>query len=359
MSLGRERHYFAGGNTTAGFTDFFQDIISKDEEEIYIIKGAPGTGKSRMMKNIARAAVLEGYDVEVIKCSGDPESYDGVRVTELRKTILDGTAPHVFDMNAPGIRDRIINLGDFWNEDILKVHKKEISALAARKSANYARAYKYLKAAREIQDNIDSAADKAVCKGKLNQFIQNLNENFFRDIDVAHSIGSEKRMFGTAITARGSQKTLDTLFRGYKVYALKCSLGRASCDVVEALQTEAVKRGFYVESLRCPFAPKRTEHIVIPQLALVFTTYNKYHSEMDCDVFGEYLLDVYYNDLLMQPEDMEYDAFRVEELIEKAQHYLEKAQNIHKEIECFYISSMDFQAINQCTENVIDSILKN
>lgn len=360
MSLGRERSFFAGANTPDGFVNFFSDITAEDENEVYILKGGPGTGKSRMMKTIAKAAVIEGYDVELIKCSSDADSLDGVRIPELKKTMLDGTAPHIVDMSLPGARDHIVNLGDFWNEELLKQNRDTIRSLSEQKTANYCRVYKYLKAAKEIQNNIDEVAHKALAFGKLNIFIQSLVEHFFQDTDIACKTGKERRIFGTALTPKGPVSTLPTLFRGLKVYALRCEYGRAASYVIEALQREAIQRGFYVESIKCPFAPDRTEHLIVPQLSLAFTTYNRYHSAMDCEVFGEYLLDAYYNDLITEryTKDMEYDVFRVQELLDKSQRYLEKSMNVHKSIERIFIDSMDFEAVTQCTENIIDAMLR-
>ena len=360
MELGRERCFFAGGNTPSGFVNFFGDIYAQDEKDIYIIKGGPGTGKSRLMKSVSKAAILSGYDVEIIRCSSDPDSLDGVRIPALRRTILDGTAPHTMDSVLPGARDNIINLGDHWDRDKLKIHKNEIETLAEQKADSYKRVYNYLKAARAIQDNLDYVADKALSKGKLNIFINSICENFFGDIDISCKDGEIRKMFATAIAPKGMVCTLDTLFRGLQTYVLKCDYGRSACYVVEKLEEEAVKRGFLVESIKCPFDHNRTEHLIIPQLSLAFTTHNKYHSETDCDVFGKYLLDVYYNDNVTEPysKDMEYDFFRVQELIDKASRYLEKAQTAHKKIESYYIDNMDFEAVNRLTDRVIEDMLR-
>lgn len=359
MVLGRERKFFAGGMTPKGFVNFFEDIIGEEERERYILKGGPGTGKSRMMKKVANAAMQEGYDVELICCSADPDSLDGVRIPELGKTILDGTAPHVVEMNLPGVRDSIINLGVFWDETALKRHKKAISALLEEKALCYGLAEQCFKAAGEIQQNIDFLANHALSHGKLQQWMEQLCQQFFKDIDISYRVGSMRKMFGTAMTAKGHMNTLPSLFRGVKVYALRCRWGRGACSVLERLQEEALRRGFFVESCRCPMAPERTEHFVIPKLALAFTTYNDYHQVMDCEVFGEYSMDVYYNDCVLEPyeKELEYDCFRMQELLEKGQRNLTKAQKIHSAIESYYTATMDFDAMNQCTEHIIEKLL--
>lgn len=360
MVIGRERQFFAGGMTPAGFVNFFADIIGEEEREVYILKGGPGTGKSRMMRKIAKAAMQEGYDVEAIRCSADPDSLDGVRIPELGKTVLDGTAPHVVDMCLPGVRDSIINLGDFWDEEALRRHKREISALHWEKNVCTQRACQYLRAAKEIQDNIERLGAQALCQGKLQQWIAQLCEGIFQDVDLSYRTGATRRMFATAITAKGIVNTLPSLLRGVKVYALRCGLGRGSAQVLKAVQEEAGKRGFLVESYRCPMSPDCTEHLLIPKLSLAFTTYNAYHKVLDCEVFGEYSLDVYYNDFVLEPyeKELEYDCFRMQELLEKAQRNMGKVQKIHSAIERFYTDTMDFAAMDQCTEHVMERMLQ-
>lgn len=360
MLLGRERQFFAGGMTPVGFVNFFEDIIGEEERELYILKGGPGTGKSRMMKKIAKAAMQEGYDVEVIRCSADPDSLDGVRIPELGKTVLDGTAPHVVDMCLPGARDSIINLGDFWDEEALRRHKREIAALNLEKTVCLQRARQYLKAAKAVQDNVEQLAQQALCQGKLQQWTEKLCQQFFHDMDVSYRMGTMRRMFGTAITAKGVVSLLSSLLRGVKVYALRCDFGRGAAQVLEEIQSEARKRGFCVESYRCPMSPDCTEHLLIPKLSLAFTTYNGYHKVLDCEVFGEYALDVYYNDFVIEPyqKELEYDRFRIQELMEKAQGHLGRVQKIHSAIEAYYTDTMDFAAMDQCTEHVIERMLQ-
>lgn len=360
MTQGREKQFFAGGMTPQGFVNFFEDIVGEEERELYIVKGGPGTGKSRMMKKIARAAREEGYDVETIRCSADPDSLDGVRIPALGKTVLDGTMPHAVDMTLPGARDCILNLGDFWDEEALQRHKKEITYLTKEKEICFQRASHYLKAAKEIQNNMDQLADRALLAGKMQQFTKRLCQQFFGDTDVSYRSGTEKRRFGTAITAKGVISTLPSLFSGVKVYALRCDYGKAAVHVLRQLQAEALQKGFSVESYRCPMSPDGAEHLVIPKLSLGFTTYNAYHTVLDCQVFGEYQLDVYYNDAVTEPylQDLEYDRFRMQELLDKAQRSMGKALQLHRAVEGYYTETMDFSAIDHCTERLVERILE-
>lgn len=87
-------HYFSGGNTASGFVSYY-DYIFRDLDRLYIIKGAPGTGKSKLMRDIANEAGNRNYKIEYYHCSSDPDSLDGIIIRDISVGVLDGTAPHV------------------------------------------------------------------------------------------------------------------------------------------------------------------------------------------------------------------------------------------------------------------------
>ncbi|HBL40746.1 MAG TPA: hypothetical protein DDY98_03930, partial [Ruminococcaceae bacterium] len=49
--------FFMGTNTASGYFSLFPELFdAKDNWTAYLIKGGPGTGKSRLMKKIAEEA---------------------------------------------------------------------------------------------------------------------------------------------------------------------------------------------------------------------------------------------------------------------------------------------------------------
>ncbi|WP_425446644.1 ATPase [Dethiothermospora halolimnae] len=89
------KRVFPGGNTSKGFYSYYDNIIEKDANRIFILKGGPGTGKSSLMKSIGKEMLNKGYDIEYHHCSSDNGSIDGVVVPKLKVAMIDGTAPHV------------------------------------------------------------------------------------------------------------------------------------------------------------------------------------------------------------------------------------------------------------------------
>jgi len=87
--------FFLGANTPSGFVSHFPNCYD-NAGKVFILKGTPGSGKSTMMKHIAERFSVEH---ELIYCSSDPDSLDGIIFTNEKICILDGTAPHVWITN--------------------------------------------------------------------------------------------------------------------------------------------------------------------------------------------------------------------------------------------------------------------
>ena len=108
----KQSGFFLGANTPNGFTSLFADCYTKSFT-VFILKGTPGSGKSTMMKKIAATFPLSH---ELIYCSSDPDSLDGIIFPNEKICVLDGTSPHV--RNAKTQKNRktdyfIMNIVDF------------------------------------------------------------------------------------------------------------------------------------------------------------------------------------------------------------------------------------------------------
>lgn len=87
--------FFLGANTPQGFVSRFDQLADPDDGwRKYVIKGGPGTGKSRLMKQLAGELSHRCNKLELIYCSSDTNSLDAVIATDLKAAIADGTSPH-------------------------------------------------------------------------------------------------------------------------------------------------------------------------------------------------------------------------------------------------------------------------
>ena len=165
---------FAASNSSSGFKSYYGEVFNKIKFEIfYIIKGGPGTGKSRFMRDVAEYAERLGRYVEYYNCSSDPDSLDGI-IIDGRIVLLDGTAPHVSEPDIPGARDEIINLGAFWDSSRLARSFEDIAELGRKKNESYVRGYRYLSGCGELSKINDSLVLPAIKERKMLSYIERI-----------------------------------------------------------------------------------------------------------------------------------------------------------------------------------------
>ena len=145
--MSKTREMFAGSNTSSGFYSFFEYIIDDDAENVFLLKGGPGTGKSVFMQDISKAVMEAGYASELFYCSSDRESLDGAAFPKLGVAIIDATAPHTQEPRLPGCRDELINLGDFWDRQGIVKHRHAVEKVSAENQRWFQSAFCYLRAA--------------------------------------------------------------------------------------------------------------------------------------------------------------------------------------------------------------------
>lgn len=130
--------YYLGANSPSGFYSLYDQLMDPGEaEELLILKGGAGCGKSTLMGQVAAQAEARGIPVEYIRCSGDPDSLDAIVLPDRHAAIVDGTAPHdTAPLGHPakkvnickGLRDRLLDgtstghgyLGHFYGTGIQK-----------------------------------------------------------------------------------------------------------------------------------------------------------------------------------------------------------------------------------------------
>lgn len=118
---------FFGTNTMDGIVNEVPNL-TEPLEHVYHIKGRAGTGKSTFMKKIANACLEYGLDLQIYRCSFDPNSIDMVLVPELGICLFDSTDPHEFEPRSS--KEHII---DLYEEAVTpgtdEKYAKEISEL--------------------------------------------------------------------------------------------------------------------------------------------------------------------------------------------------------------------------------------
>ncbi len=351
------REYFPGSNTPEGFFSYYDYILnSREANRIIVLKGGPGTGKSTFMKRVATHFLSLGYDIELLHCSSDPDSLDGVCVRDAGFLILDGTAPHVVDPKAPGAVDEIINLGNCWDKEKMLRCKNTIIDTNEKISEKFARAYRYLEAAKSLQEQI--SRDLSLLTDDLGIKAEML--------DAAKRIvpdggngkeGHERKAFLSAITPLGRVNYIDTFVKNAEcVYSIEAEFVPDSGKFMTGIAQLLLQNGVDIHTFYCPMSPdKKLEHIYVPQSGLFITTQNTYHRAKSAE--NEYVTDlnkyVKMRDVTLDTvSDMEFYNL----LINRASDTIAEAKELHDELEKNYIPNMDFDMVETLYTNLIESI---
>ena len=158
--MAQTTNFFVGANSGDGFQNLFGELVDlEDTYDLMVLKGGPGVGKNTFMRMIGQTMEQAGASVEYLWCSGDPDSLDGVVLPELRCAVVDGTSPHVLEPKYPAAVDRYVDLGRFYDLTAAKAAAEEVKAHTHDYQAAYVRAYRSLKAARQVELDMGVTGD--------------------------------------------------------------------------------------------------------------------------------------------------------------------------------------------------------
>lgn len=295
--------------------------------------------------------------MDIVHCSGDPSSLDGVISNEGGIAVVDGTSPHMIDPKCPGAREEIINLGSFWDSAFLSKYRDDIIQFNKEKKEYYQRAYNYLKAAGNIYDDTVKIIEASFEKNKAYLFASNLADEILCDKEPSVKFGNDKKLFATAITPGGLLGNVNTLFANEKVYSIDTTLGMSTSYILEIIKERANVCGFDTESFLCGFDTK-LEHLRIPSLNTAVVSSNPYHEASGSDMYYEYPLEGFLSEynIIHSKDDIKYNSIRFDELLEKAIRMMAKSKREHSKLEEIYISSMDFSSLNSYLSEVLKEI---
>lgn len=352
---GKSRKLFPGANTANGSFNFFDNIITKNINRIFCLKGGPGVGKSSLMKKIANEFLEKGYDIELHYCPSDPSSLDAVLIKELGVVLLDGTAPHIVDPKDPGAIDEIVNLGDYWNLENLEKNKVEIVECGKDISSSFRRAYKYLKSAEPIYYDIEEKYKDCMDFGQINLLTEHFIYDLFKNASSTGIYQKERHLFGTAITPVGHVDYADSILSGVsKIYHLSGNIGTGKTTFLKRVCDKAIKKGMEVEVYHYPLIKDKLETIIIKDLDIGITTSKLFEGKNTIDL--DKYLDQY--KLAKYEEEINFDKKVFDELINYGISNLKKAKAKHDVIEAHYVPNMRFDEIEILRKEIVNRILK-
>ncbi|WP_160724489.1 PRK06851 family protein [Bacillus sp. USDA818B3_A] len=356
---GKIKNYYAGGNTARGFHSLYDSNL-QGLERLFILKGGPGTGKSSLMKKIGQEWLEKGYDIELLHCSSDNQSIDGVIIPALKVGLVDGTAPHVIEPKAPGAVEEYINLGEAWNSKTLNIQKAVIQKLTNQISQSFQKAYATFKEALEIHDDWEKIYINSMDFIKADQLTIKLVDSFFGKIKLNKTPDVRHRYLGAA-TPNGAVDFVPNLTEDIqKRYFIKGRPGSGKSTMLKKIAAAAEERGIDVEIYHCGFDPHSLDMVICRELGIAIfdsTAPHEYFPSRD----GDEIIDMY--EILIEPGTDELFADFIKNIAERyknkmteATSYLAKAKSLHDELEEIYVAAMDFSVVEKIHERIAQEI---
>lgn len=331
-----EKRYFAAANTTSGFKSYYTEVFGKCDR-IYIIKGGSGTGKSRFMRECARA--VSDKEIEYFHCSFDPHSLDGI-IIDGEVAIIDGTAPHVYEPTIPGARENIVDLGRFWDSDRLKSKRDMLSGLMGQKKNAFLQGYAYLRAYGELdgvkQRIIASHVDRQKISASAAKLVSELEAvaDAKRETRIISALGRDGRVDFETFEASAE-----------KIHRVYNEEGAAHVFLTQVI-SEAERMSVPISVSYDPLFAERPNAVLVGNVAISAT------ENPEDDAMQEYF-----------GKDFSLDAERVlrinqiqNELVGEAVLEFKRASNIHFGIEEIYVGAMDFGKKEEFTRQFISEL---
>ena len=333
-----ENACFAASNGKKGFQSYYAEIFDRKEiKRVYAIKGGPGTGKSRFLRDVLIFGEGLGWRAETVYCSSDPDSLDGVILWKDGHGIalLDATLPHAYEPTLPGTREEIVNLGDFWSAELLEAHTEEIAELNRLKSDGYRRAYRYLSTYGEVSANRESLIRPCLRTHAAKELAARLTNS----IPVGTAFLPQTALM-RSVGMRGSV-SLDTYFANAKsILLIEDYHGAGYCLLEEIYRCLSEKR-LRVRVSRDPILPERVDALFLPDVGCSFAVasveecaypFRKIHTRRLMDAAR----------LKKCRADVRYAERMCEALLSGAITELDGVRELHFALEELYSSSMDF-----------------
>lgn len=350
---GKIRYAFASSNTSRGFYTFIPELV-QELKKVFILKGAPGSGRATFIKLLGESMAEQGYEIEYWISSMDPVNLDGVYIPQLDAAVINGSLPEPIEPKYPGATGHIIYMGDYWDKESVEAKSKEIIVLANRVENQKSKAYNILKNAARVKDEIRALTSGYLNMEKIQELIHELAGQ------IIDEQPEEKHYFASAVTADGVVNYVDELsVECKKRYIFKGPTGSGKSTVITEIARKAATRGYRVEYYHCGLEPDNICMVIIRDIALALVDAGNMElvtKPWDIVIDMSTYLDDYDRDKI----GIRYsEASRnYEVLLEEARTELESAAQTLKELKKIYSAAMDFELLdkkrNEIWKQIID-----
>ncbi len=338
---------FAASNSAHGFHSYYSDCFDDPSiGRVFVIKGGPGTGKSRFMRDVSQYAEERGWHSRMIYCSSDADSLDGVilRRDGEAMAFLDGTAPHVYEPRSPGVREELINLGAFWDASRLRQGGEEIRRFHESKMVAYRMAYRYLSAYGSVFQNRREKMLPFVRQGSISEYAKKLMQH------VPNGERFESHTTLMCSVGMGGVVRFDTFVSGAKQLYLIEDCKGSSEYLMGELYRLASEKQLCVQVSRDPVLPEVIDGLFCVDSGTSFVVWDGEPPEIPHHRISmrRFLKNA---ELRSVRETVNFDTRMLDALLDETMAQMQNVRQAHFELEKIYASAMDFSEKETFTKN--------
>ncbi|OPA73847.1 hypothetical protein BVG16_27065 [Paenibacillus selenitireducens] len=352
------KHAFASGNTAHGRVNFFKSAF-QGARRIFLLEGAPGTGKSVWIRRIAEAVGERDIRTEWFHNPLDSETLDGLWIPAYGVGVIDATAcQDAFDdvQDTEFVR---ISLESAVDVAVLLPFQEVLQALEDQIEAGYQRATDSFLHTLRIHDDWEKYyiehirfADADIVTDELKALIP----------EQSTGQGLARHLYLGAATWRGAVDYVMNLTEetNRRIY-VKGRPGSGKSTMLKKLVQTAEERGVNVEVFHCGFDPNSLDMVVYPSLGLAIFDSTAPHEHFP-NREGDEILDMYVRTI-----DQGTDERYADDILEVKTQYaasmkasiaiLAEVKQLRDRQRLIYAAATDYTIVENIGQQLLEEVL--
>lgn len=351
-------NFFAGGNTAHGFYNLYESSL-QSLTRLFVLKGGPGTGQTKLIREIGEQLNQQGYEIWFIHTASDNDSLDGVVIPKLNVGIFDGAAPRVINPDLPEETIVFVDLEQAVDLFQLSQHKLEIDKLVAAISQEHDFAYAGFAEALRIHDEWEAIYIATMNFQAADELTQEYIKLLYDDQKSEHSSRIDHRFLGAA-TPKGAVDFVPNLTAGLKRYLVKGRAGSGKSTLLKKIAAEGIKRGYDVEIYHCGFDPNSLDMIIVRELGFAIFDSTAPHEYYPDRVTDE-IVDMYSRCIQPGTDEAFSEAIagikeRYSSTMKQSTQHLTNAKVFLDALKQIYASTVNINRLDQIRSQIVQEI---
>ncbi len=351
---GKIKYVLSSTFTEEGFVSCLPDLLA-NIERVYILKGAPGTGKATFIRLLGESMLALGYELEYWISAADAVNPEGIYFPQLDVAVVNGSSPVSLEPRYPHVSGDIINLGECLDTALLKEQAQLIISHIDRWHALN----------REAKAELQGAVRAKHIMKRGNSVHLNMQQLYnLADLVYEEATGGlppERHLFASAMTAQGHINYVQEISSDCRQRLILVGpMGSGKSTILAEIARKARQGGHSVEYYHSGMSVDSLLMIILPAFRTAVIDGGDLQLPSrpgDKTINTTAILDDF--DIIGAARQHS-DAIRdYEDHLTRAQEKLEEACRQLKALKQMYAARMDFEALNQRRQALLEEILDN